>query len=408
VVELLLGQHEHNGKLVTDENGLPVHPCQIDCVGRSVREIQAALHARTTIRSGERNENPLTGVLFCYVCDAPDVLASGCPGGITTTTRCSNRGNRQGVPQGTRGGVYLALGVRSGARFGACRGATTTRDAVRRNAESVCMSAAQTTPEELARTVQRYRPHAARRILAIRRRRRRLLRSGWRGTPSAAASWNRCRPRRLASIARPWRDLRASVANAMNTSERRTLLLDSASSVTVAGGLGNTNYFHIRIPDDIRDGSSTSRFGWRSVLRRDRASTVQWVFNRWPVYRRLRRDNGWQCQVRRLARRAWPRQATCPTRTWARRVDDRLCNGLVVSYPRGQQWCGTRSPTSGMTSAVSSSSQRKKVNRRLHGWVVWVVCPQTASNPPWTTYEYASGIRSRGYDPRRPSRASGD
>jgi len=38
----------------------------------------------------------------------------------------------------------------------------------------------------------------------------------------------------------------------MNTSERRTLLLDSGIKVTVAGGLGNTNYFHIRIPDDIR------------------------------------------------------------------------------------------------------------------------------------------------------------
>jgi Recombinase len=69
----LVGQHEHNGKLVTDQDGLPIQRAEPVLSVEEFDRVQEALQART-VRAGDRNRNPLAGVLFCYFCDAPAYL----------------------------------------------------------------------------------------------------------------------------------------------------------------------------------------------------------------------------------------------------------------------------------------------------------------------------------------------
>ena len=69
----LLGQHEHKGRLVTDANGLPIQRSDPILTTEEFRRVQEALAART-VRAGDRNKDPLTGVLFCYFCDSPMYL----------------------------------------------------------------------------------------------------------------------------------------------------------------------------------------------------------------------------------------------------------------------------------------------------------------------------------------------
>lgn len=66
----LLGQHEHKGKLVTDDDGMPVQRAEPILSADEFERVQDALRARS-VRAGERNPNPLAGLLFCYFCDAP-------------------------------------------------------------------------------------------------------------------------------------------------------------------------------------------------------------------------------------------------------------------------------------------------------------------------------------------------
>jgi DNA invertase Pin-like site-specific DNA recombinase len=66
----LLGQHEHNGRLMTDDDGLPVRRAEPILSAAEFSSVQDALGVRT-MRSGERNGNMLGGILFCYRCEAP-------------------------------------------------------------------------------------------------------------------------------------------------------------------------------------------------------------------------------------------------------------------------------------------------------------------------------------------------
>ena len=85
----LVGQHEHNGKLVTDEDGMPIQRAEPILSADEFQRVQEALTSRT-VRSGDRNKNPLAGVLFCYFCEAPIYLQK-MTGREYSYYRCSKR-----------------------------------------------------------------------------------------------------------------------------------------------------------------------------------------------------------------------------------------------------------------------------------------------------------------------------
>ena len=68
----LLGQHEHNGRLVVDEvTGLPLQRSEAVYTADEFARVQEALKSKTIpVRAG-REVNPLSGILFCHRCDAP-------------------------------------------------------------------------------------------------------------------------------------------------------------------------------------------------------------------------------------------------------------------------------------------------------------------------------------------------
>jgi hypothetical protein len=66
----LLGQHEHNGRVVCDEKGLPQLRAEPLLTQSEYDRVQTALKSRS-VRSGAKYVNPLAGVLFCYLCEAP-------------------------------------------------------------------------------------------------------------------------------------------------------------------------------------------------------------------------------------------------------------------------------------------------------------------------------------------------
>jgi site-specific DNA recombinase len=68
----LLGQHEHNGRLVVDEEtGLPLQRSEAVYTADEFVRVQQALKSKTVpVRAG-REVNPLSGILFCHSCDAP-------------------------------------------------------------------------------------------------------------------------------------------------------------------------------------------------------------------------------------------------------------------------------------------------------------------------------------------------
>lgn len=71
----LLGQGTHNGRLVTDDDGMPVQRGEPIVTGEEFERLQAALDKRS-VKRGKTQENPLAGVLFCYRCDEPMYLQS--------------------------------------------------------------------------------------------------------------------------------------------------------------------------------------------------------------------------------------------------------------------------------------------------------------------------------------------
>jgi site-specific DNA recombinase len=244
----LLGQHEHNGKLVADEDGLPVQRADPIVTADEFEKIQAALQARTTVRSGERNENPLTGVLFCYACDAPMYLQR-MTGRDYDYYRCSNRGNRQGMPKAP-GEACLALGVRSATVYDQFQGHLLDEIGDVERRERVYVQGSDHT-EALAAVVEA--------IDATRREKDLGLYDGDDAGYFARLERLTERRRELEALpSSPARFERRGVGETygqawqrMNTSERRTLLLDSGIKANVAGGLGNSHYFHLTVPEDI-------------------------------------------------------------------------------------------------------------------------------------------------------------
>lgn len=70
----LLGQLEHRGRVVTDEDGLPLQRADpILSVDEHLRVVEA-LSSRA-VRNSNRKSNPLGGVLFCFVCQSPMYLS---------------------------------------------------------------------------------------------------------------------------------------------------------------------------------------------------------------------------------------------------------------------------------------------------------------------------------------------
>ncbi|HEX9498795.1 MAG TPA: recombinase family protein, partial [Mycobacterium sp.] len=85
----LLGQHEHKGKVVTDEDGLAVLRSDPILTVQEFERAQQVLQSRS-VRLSKRNVNPFAGILFCYVCDAP-LYPQGMQGRDYTYYRCRNR-----------------------------------------------------------------------------------------------------------------------------------------------------------------------------------------------------------------------------------------------------------------------------------------------------------------------------
>jgi site-specific DNA recombinase len=243
----LLGQHEHNGKLVTDEDGLPVQRAEPIVSADEFEKIQAALHART-VRSGERNENPLTGVLFCYVCDAP-MYSQRMSGRDYDYYRCSNRNRNEGVAK-VPGEACLAFSVRSETVYDQFQGHLLDEIGDIERRERVYVQGSDHT-EALAGVTQA--------IDATRREKDLGLYDG--DDAGYFARLERLTERRRELEALPSAPARFEMRGVgetygqawarMSTSERRTLLLDSGIKADVAGGLGNSHYFRLTVPEDI-------------------------------------------------------------------------------------------------------------------------------------------------------------
>lgn len=94
----ILGQHNHNGKLVRDSEGLPQLRAEPLLTMAEYDRVQKALSARS-IRYSPKTANLLQGVLFCYLCQRP-MYKQTMLGTPYVYYRCSSRGhgcNARGV-----------------------------------------------------------------------------------------------------------------------------------------------------------------------------------------------------------------------------------------------------------------------------------------------------------------------
>jgi site-specific DNA recombinase len=66
----LLGQAEHKGKLLVDDDGMPALRAEPILTTDEHRKVIEALDRRA-FRNGSHQPNPLSGVLFCIFCEAP-------------------------------------------------------------------------------------------------------------------------------------------------------------------------------------------------------------------------------------------------------------------------------------------------------------------------------------------------
>lgn len=235
----LLGQHVHKGKLVTDEAGLPVQRCEPLVTSDEWAKIQSALSSRS-IRTGERNQNPLSGLLSCYMCDAP-VYSQKMPGREYSYYRCSDRSKN-------------------------CTASAVRSDIAQELVEENLLSEIGDVPrrERVFIPGSDHTEALASVQTALRAARREFDLGLYSGTEDEYLERiQRLSERRTELEALPqepsgfqWRDVGESWGQTwrrMDAAERRALLLDSGIRVTIAGGLGNALFFHLDIPTDIRD-----------------------------------------------------------------------------------------------------------------------------------------------------------
>jgi site-specific DNA recombinase len=234
----LLGQHEHNGKLVTDDDGLPIQRAKPILSADEFKRVQEALTSRT-VRAGDRNRNPLAGVLFCYFCDSP-VYLQKMTGRRYSYYRCSKR-----KPMCQAGAIREDLALEyveelflrevgdverrervyvAGSDHSEALEAVET--ALRVARKEFDLGLYEGTEDEYLARLER---------LTAKRRELESLPSNpagfeWRGTGE--------------TYAQAWKG--------MEPPERRTMLRDSGMRITMARGIGNTFFSHIYIPDDIR------------------------------------------------------------------------------------------------------------------------------------------------------------
>ncbi|MGB5794529.1 MAG: recombinase family protein [Mycolicibacter algericus] len=233
----LLGQHEHNGRLVTDSEGLPVQRAEPLVSSEEFRQVQEALEARS-VRSGERNQNPLAGVLFCYRCDAP-MYSQKMAGREYGYYRCSGRPKCQAlsIRADTALGfveerlLYEIGGVERQERVytpgsdhsEALAGVRAAIDAARREKDLGLYDGEE---DEYLSRLER---------LVSRRRELEAL-------PAEPAGF------RLRGLGETY----AQAWQRMTPSERRTLMLDNGIKATMAAGPGNELHSGFHVPEDLR------------------------------------------------------------------------------------------------------------------------------------------------------------
>lgn len=234
----LLGQLEHNGRLVTDEDGMPVQRAEPLLTADEWAKVQEALESRT-IRAGDRNLNPLAGVLFCYVCDSP-LYSQEMQGRAYSYYRCSKRRP-----------MCAASAVRTDLALELVEQHLLDEIGAEERRERVYVQGSDHT-EALAAV------NAA--VAATRREKDLGLYDG--DDDGYFSRLERLTARRRELEALPsnpagfeWRGLGETYGEAwqrMNAAERRALLIDSGIRATIAGGVGNELYSHMLIPEDIR------------------------------------------------------------------------------------------------------------------------------------------------------------
>ena len=234
----LLGQHEYNGRLVTDEDGLPLQRADPILSADEFQRVQEALASRT-VRAGDRNKNPLTGVLFCYLCDSPLYLQQ-MTGREYSYYRCAKR-----RPMCPAGSIREDLALQVAEE----RLLFEIGDVERR--ERVYVQGSDHT--EALDAVQ----------TALRAARREFDLGLYEGTEDEYLSRiERLTARRKELEALPsnpagfeWRGVGETYGQAwqrMDAPERRTLLRDSGIRLTLGRGIGNQMFTHVYVPEDMQ------------------------------------------------------------------------------------------------------------------------------------------------------------
>jgi DNA invertase Pin-like site-specific DNA recombinase len=253
----LLGQHEYKGKLVTDEDGLPVQRGEPLVTADEWAKVQTALSSRS-IRTGERNQNPLSGVLTCHgikhkpECQRRESRWCGCP-------VCGAAVYSQKMPG--REYSYYRCSDRTG-----CTSSAVRADEIQELVEEHLLYEIGDVPRR-----ERVYVHGSDHTealeavqTAIRAARKEFDLGLYSGTEDEYFERiQRLSDRRTELEALPqepsgfqWRDVGETWGQAwrrMDVAERRALLLDSGIRAAVSRGVGNELYFHLDIPADIRD-----------------------------------------------------------------------------------------------------------------------------------------------------------
>jgi site-specific DNA recombinase len=231
----LLGQHEHNGRLVVDEEtGLPLQRSEAIYTADEFARVQEALKSKTVPVRSAREVNPLSGMLFCK-CDAP-----------MYPQKMKDRNYDYYVCSGRCG----ARKIRSDLAVGMVEerllfeiGDTERRERIyvpgtdHSEALSAVLTAMEATRQEKDMGLydgddEGYFSRLER--LTARRRELEAL-------PPSEAGWR-------------WESLGETYGQAwekMDAAERRAMLLNSGVRFIVAAGVGNQLYSHFYCPDDI-------------------------------------------------------------------------------------------------------------------------------------------------------------
>lgn len=253
----LLGQHEHKGRLVVDEDGLPVQRGKPLVTADEWAKIQAALSSRS-IRTGERNQDPLSGVLTCHGirhepdCHRTESRGCGCP-------VCGAAVYAQRMP-GREYSYY-----RCSDRSRLCSSSVVRSDIVLELVEEYLLEEVGDVPRRERVYVQGSDHTEALEAVqtALRAARREFDLGLYEGTEDEYFERvQRLTARRAELAALPtepsgfqWRDVGETWGQAwqrMDVAERRALLLDSGIRAAVARGRGNDMYCQLDIPPDVR------------------------------------------------------------------------------------------------------------------------------------------------------------